>query len=98
MNSRYWPLCSAFCKQFLCRDRYVAIKAVFRLLVLIAMAPFCLFMFLFRLVYVIAEEQHYSSHYFETALDLRFCIHASDDQPRSGFYLIQVIDQWFQIS
>jgi hypothetical protein len=41
--------------------------------------------------YVIAEKQLYSSHYFETALDLTFCIHASDDPKKSGFYLIQVM-------
>jgi hypothetical protein len=38
----------------------------------------------------IAEKQLYSSHYFETALDLTFCIHASDDS-RPGFYLIKVM-------
>jgi hypothetical protein len=41
--------------------------------------------------YVIAEKQLYSSHYFETALDLTFCIHASDDPQKSGFYLVQVM-------
>jgi hypothetical protein len=41
--------------------------------------------------YVIAEKQLYSSHYFETALDLTFCIHTSDDPQKSGFYLIQVM-------
>jgi len=41
--------------------------------------------------YLIAEKQLYSSHYFETALDLTFCIHTSDDPQKSGFYLIQVM-------
>jgi hypothetical protein len=29
--------------------------------------------------YAIAEKQLYSSHYFETALDLSFCVRGSDD-------------------
>jgi hypothetical protein len=37
----------------------------------------------------IAEKQLYSSHYFETALDMTFCIRAEGDQP--GFYLVQVM-------
>jgi hypothetical protein len=41
--------------------------------------------------YIIAEKQLYSSHYFETAFDLTFCIRASDDPQQSGFYLIQVM-------
>jgi hypothetical protein len=40
--------------------------------------------------YVIAEKQLYSSHYFETALDLTFCIRGGDDPKQSGFYLIKV--------
>ncbi len=40
--------------------------------------------------YVIAEKQLYSSHYFETALDLTVCIRPSDDPKKSGFYLIKV--------
>jgi hypothetical protein len=40
--------------------------------------------------YVIAEKQLYSSHYFETALDLTVCIRGSDDSHKSGFYLIKV--------
>ena len=36
--------------------------------------------------YAIAEKQLYSSHYFETALDLTFCIRGSED---GGFYLIK---------
>ena len=35
-----------------------------------------------------AEKQLYSSHYFETALDLSFCVRASDDPAKPGFYLI----------
>jgi hypothetical protein len=42
--------------------------------------------------YVIAEKQLYSSHYFETALDLTFCVRGgSDDPQQSGFYLIKVM-------
>jgi hypothetical protein len=40
--------------------------------------------------YVIAEKQLYSSHYFETALDLTFCVRGDDPQP-PGFYLIKVM-------
>jgi len=40
--------------------------------------------------YTIAEKQLYSDHYFETALDLTFCI-SSDDPERPGFYLIRVM-------
>ncbi len=36
--------------------------------------------------YAIAEKQLYSSHYFETALDLTFCIRGGKD---GGFYLIK---------
>jgi len=39
--------------------------------------------------YAIAEKQLYSSHYFETALDLTFCIRDRDDPKQSGFYLIK---------
>jgi hypothetical protein len=38
--------------------------------------------------YTIAEKQLYSSHYFETALDLTFCV-SSDDPKQTGFYLIK---------
>jgi len=34
---------------------------------------------------VIAEKQLYSSHYFETALDLTFVLRGSDDPAQSGF-------------
>jgi len=40
--------------------------------------------------YTIAEKQLYSSHYFETALDLTYCIR-SEDPERSGFYLIMIM-------
>ncbi|MGA2876601.1 MAG: hypothetical protein ABSE82_13815 [Nitrososphaerales archaeon] len=39
----------------------------------------------------IAEKQLYSSHYFETALDLTFCITESADSSRPGFYLIMAM-------
>jgi len=38
--------------------------------------------------FTIAEKQLYSSHYFETALDLTFCVR-SDDPKQPGFYLIK---------
>jgi hypothetical protein len=37
--------------------------------------------------YTIAEKQLYSSHYFETALDLTYCVRG-DDPKQPGFYLI----------
>jgi len=40
--------------------------------------------------YTIAEKQLYSSHYFETALDITYCIR-SDDPGQPGFYLIKVM-------
>jgi hypothetical protein len=45
--------------------------------------------------YVVAEKQLYSSHYFETALDLTFCIRGTEDSQendsqKNGFYLIKV--------
>lgn len=40
--------------------------------------------------YTIAEKQLYSSHYFETALDLTYCIR-SDDPKQPGFYLVMVM-------
>jgi hypothetical protein len=36
-------------------------------------------------------EPKNSSHYFETALDLSFCIRGSDDSKQSGFYLIMAM-------
>lgn len=41
--------------------------------------------------YAIAEKQLYSSHYFETALDLSFCIRGSGDSKQPGFYLIMAM-------
>ena len=41
-------------------------------------------------VYTIAEKQLYSSHYFETALDLTYCIRGEDPN-NPGFYLIMVM-------
>jgi hypothetical protein len=38
--------------------------------------------------YTIAEKQLYASHYFETALDLTFCVRG-DDPKQPGFYLIK---------
>jgi len=40
--------------------------------------------------YTIAEKQIYSSHYFETALDLTYCI-SGDDARQPGFYLIMIM-------
>ncbi len=44
-----------------------------------------------QIAYAIAEKQLYSSHYFETALDLSFCVPGSDDPKQPGFYLIMVM-------
>jgi hypothetical protein len=41
--------------------------------------------------YVIAEKQLYSSHYFETALDMTYVIRANDDPKQSGFYLVKAM-------
>jgi hypothetical protein len=41
--------------------------------------------------YAIAEKQLYSSHYFETALDLTFCVRDASDPKQPGFYLIMVM-------
>jgi hypothetical protein len=41
--------------------------------------------------YTIAEKQLYSSHYFETALDLTFCIPETTDAGQSGFYLVMAM-------
>ncbi len=40
---------------------------------------------------MVAEKQLYSSHYFETALDLSFCVRDSDDPAQPGFYLIMLM-------
>ena len=44
-----------------------------------------------EVAYAIGEKQLYSSHYFETALDLSFCVRGSDDPTKPGFYLITVM-------
>lgn len=44
-----------------------------------------------EVAYAIAEKQLYSSHYFETALDMSFCIPESEDQKNPGFYLIMAM-------
>ena len=44
-----------------------------------------------QVAYAIAEKQLYSSHYFETALDLSFCVRGSDDPKQVGFYLIMAM-------
>jgi len=41
--------------------------------------------------YVIAEKQLYASHYFETALDLTYCIRGTDDPKQPGFFLVKVM-------
>lgn len=41
-----------------------------------------------RVAYAVAEKQLYASHYFETALDLTFCVRGGADGERPGFYLI----------
>jgi len=40
---------------------------------------------------VIARNQLYSSHYFQTALELSVCVRESDDPKQPGFYLIQAL-------
>jgi hypothetical protein len=41
--------------------------------------------------YAIAQKQLYASHYFETALDLSFCIRGTDNLKQPGFYLIMAM-------
>jgi hypothetical protein len=41
--------------------------------------------------YATAEKQLYSSHYFETALDLSFCVPGNGDSRKPGFYLIMAM-------
>lgn len=41
--------------------------------------------------YVIAEKQLYSSHYFETALDLTYCIRDNDNANAPAFYLVKAM-------
>ena len=43
------------------------------------------------IAYAMAEKQLYSSHYFETALDLTFCVRDTTDPKQLGFYLIMVM-------
>lgn len=44
-----------------------------------------------QVAYAIAEKQLYASHYFETALDLSFCVRGTDSAPQAGFYLIMIM-------
>jgi hypothetical protein len=39
----------------------------------------------------IAQKQLYSSHYFQTALDLSICVRGDDDPKHPGFYLIKAM-------
>lgn len=41
-------------------------------------------------VYVLAIKQLYATHYFQTAVDLSFCVQGSDASEDDGFYLITV--------
>jgi hypothetical protein len=41
--------------------------------------------------YAIAEKQLYSSHYFDTALNLSFCVRGRDNPRHPGFYLIMAM-------
>jgi hypothetical protein len=41
-------------------------------------------------VYVLAIKQLYATHYFQTALDLSFCVQKSNASEEDGFYLITV--------
>jgi hypothetical protein len=43
------------------------------------------------LAYAIAEKQLYASHYFQTALDLTFCIRDTSNPGQRGFYLIKIM-------
>jgi hypothetical protein len=40
------------------------------------------------IAYATAEKQLYSSHYFETAIDLSLCVRGSSDPAHPGFYLV----------
>jgi len=42
-------------------------------------------------VCAIAKKQLYSSHYFQTALDLSICVREGDDPKQPGFYLIKAL-------
>ena len=39
----------------------------------------------------IAKKQLYSSHYFQTALDLSICVREGDDPKQPGFYLLKAL-------
>jgi len=41
--------------------------------------------------YAVAQKQLYSSHYFETALDLAFCVRGNEDAKQPGFYLLMTM-------
>lgn len=41
--------------------------------------------------YAVAQKQLYSSHYFDTALDLAFCVRDRDSTKHPGFYLIMAM-------
>lgn len=43
------------------------------------------------MAYAIAEKQLYSSHYFETALNLTFCVRGNSGGKQPGFYVIMVM-------
>jgi len=44
-----------------------------------------------HVAYAIAEKQLYASHYFETALDLSFCVRGNSDSNQPGFFLIMAM-------
>jgi len=44
-----------------------------------------------QVAYAVAEKPLYSSHYFETALDLSFCVRGDNDSKQPGFYLIMAL-------
>jgi hypothetical protein len=44
-----------------------------------------------QVIYAAAEKQLYASHYFETALDLSFCVRGSEDPNHLAFYLIMTL-------
>jgi hypothetical protein len=43
-----------------------------------------------RQIYVLAIKQLYATHYFQTALDLSFCVQSSGTSANDGFYLITI--------
>lgn len=43
------------------------------------------------MAYAIADKQLSASHYFETALDLSFCVRGSEDPKQTGFYLVEIL-------